>query len=40
VKRIERGNVIVESGRIEGMIPRDQLIPRKCCASATASAPT
>src|SRR5438874_2605097 len=29
VKRIERGNVIVESGRIEGMIPRDQLIPKE-----------
>src|ERR1700741_1307683 len=28
-KRIERGNVIVESGRIEGMIPRDQLIPKE-----------
>jgi N utilization substance protein A len=27
-KRIERGNVIVESGRIEGVIPRDQLIPK------------
>jgi N utilization substance protein A len=29
VKRIERGNVIVESGRIEGIIPRDQLIPKE-----------
>src|ERR1700692_3806199 len=29
VKRIERGNVIIESGRIEGMIPRDQLIPKE-----------
>src|SRR5213593_1166618 len=29
VKRIERGSVIVESGRIEGMIPRDQLIPKE-----------
>ena len=28
-KRIERGNVIVESGRIEGVIPRDQLIPKE-----------
>jgi N utilization substance protein A len=28
VKRIERGNAIVESGRIEGVIPRDQLIPK------------
>jgi len=29
VKRIERGSVIVESGRIEGVIPRDQLIPKE-----------
>jgi len=29
VKRIERGNVIVESGRIEGVIPRDQLIQKE-----------
>ena len=29
VKRIERGNVIVESGRIEGVLPRDQLIPKE-----------
>ena len=29
VKRIERGNIIVESGRIEGIIPRDQLIPKE-----------
>src|SRR5215471_8376495 len=29
VKRIERGNYIVESGRIEGVIPRDQLIPKE-----------
>ena len=29
VKRIERGNIIVESGRIEGVIPRDQLIPKE-----------
>src|SRR5664279_4175079 len=28
VKRIERGNAIVESGRIEGVIPRDQLLPK------------
>ena len=32
VKRIERGNVIVESGRIEGVIPRDQLIPKENAA--------
>jgi N utilization substance protein A len=29
VKRIERGNVIIEAGRIEGIIPRDQLIPKE-----------
>ena len=29
VKRIERGSVIVESGRIEGVIPRDQLIQKE-----------
>ena len=29
VKRIERGNAIVESGRIEGLVPRDQLIPKE-----------
>src|SRR5438552_912900 len=29
VKRIERGSAIVESGRIEGVIPRDQLIPKE-----------
>lgn len=29
IKRIERGNVIVESGRIEAVIPRDQLIPKE-----------
>ena len=29
VKRIERGNAIVESGRIEGMVPRDQLIQKE-----------
>ncbi len=29
VKRIERGSVIIESGRVEGVIPRDQLIPKE-----------
>ncbi|MDR2016159.1 MAG: transcription termination factor NusA [Burkholderiales bacterium] len=29
VKRIERGNVIIESGRVEGIIPRDQIIPKE-----------
>ena len=29
VKRIERGNAIIESGRIEGVLPRDQMIPKE-----------
>ena len=29
VKRIERGNAIIESGRIEAVLPRDQMIPRE-----------
>ncbi len=29
VKRIERGDVIVESGRIEARLPREQMIPRE-----------
>ena len=29
VKRIDRGNAIVESGRIEGFLPRDQMIPKE-----------
>jgi N utilization substance protein A len=29
VKRIERGNAIVESGRIEAILPRDQMIPKE-----------
>ena len=29
IKRIERGDVIVESGRIEAKIPRDQVIPKE-----------
>ncbi len=29
VKRIERGNAIVESGRIEALLPRDQMIPKE-----------
>lgn len=29
VKRVERGNVIVESGRIEAILPRDQLIQKE-----------
>ncbi|MBI3716579.1 MAG: transcription termination/antitermination protein NusA [Betaproteobacteria bacterium] len=29
IKRIERGNVIVESGRVEALLPRDQTIPKE-----------
>jgi N utilization substance protein A len=29
IKRMERGDVIVESGRIEAKIPRDQVIPKE-----------
>lgn len=29
VKRIERGNAIVEAGRLEALLPRDQMIPKE-----------
>ncbi len=29
IKRMERGNAIVESGRIEGLLAKDQMIPRE-----------
>jgi len=29
VKRMERGNAIIEAGRIEASLPRDQMIPRE-----------
>ncbi len=29
VKRLERGNAIIESGRVEGLLPRDQMIPKE-----------
>lgn len=29
IKRIERGNAIVEFGKIEAMLPRDQMIPKE-----------
>ena len=29
IKRMERGNAIIESGRIEAVLPRDQMIPRE-----------
>lgn len=40
VKRMERGDAIVESGRIEARLPRDQMIPVKACAQATVYVPT
>lgn len=29
VKRMDRGNAIIESGRIEALLPRDQMIPKE-----------
>jgi transcription termination/antitermination protein NusA len=29
IKRMERGNAVVESGRLEAMLPRDQMIPKE-----------
>jgi N utilization substance protein A len=29
IKRMERGNAIVETGKIEALLPRDQMIPRE-----------
>src|SRR5512132_695937 len=29
VKRIERGNAVIESGRIEAVLPREQMIPKE-----------
>ena len=29
IKRMERGNGIIESGRLEAMLPRDQMIPKE-----------
>ena len=29
IKRIERGNAIVESGRVEAILPREQMIPKE-----------
>jgi|GEM_PF-1451323 len=39
IKRMERGNAVIEAGKIEALLPRDQMIPRKTCASATGSVP-
>ena len=29
IKRMERGNAIIESGRVEAMLPREQMIPKE-----------
>ena len=29
IKRMERGNAIIESGRMEAVLPRDQMIPKE-----------
>lgn len=29
IKRMDRGNAIIESGRVEALLPRDQMIPRE-----------
>jgi N utilization substance protein A len=29
IKRMDRGNAIIESGRVEAVLPRDQMIPRE-----------
>lgn len=29
IKRMERGNAIIESGRVEAILPRDQMIPKE-----------
>ncbi|WP_374683383.1 transcription termination/antitermination protein NusA, partial [Accumulibacter sp.] len=29
IKRMERGNAIIETGKIEALLPRDQMIPRE-----------
>jgi hypothetical protein len=40
VKRLDKGDIIVESGRVEGRLKRSEMIPRKTCAAATACVPT
>jgi N utilization substance protein A len=39
VKRMDKGDLIVESGRVEGRLRRSEMIPRKTCAPATVCAP-
>ena len=40
VKRVEYGNVVVDLGRGEAIVRRDEMLPREPSATATASAPT
>ena len=40
VKRVEYGNVVVDLGRGEAIVRRDECCRAKCSATATASAPT
>ena len=40
IKRMERGNAIIEIGKLEAVLPREQMIPKeKTCAWATRCAP-
>ena len=36
VKRLDKGDLIIESGRVEGRLKRGELIPKKTCAAVTA----
>ena len=40
IKRLERGDAIVEAGKIEARLPRDQMIPKRTCDPAIVCAPT
>ncbi len=35
VKRMDKGDAIIETGKIEARLPRSEMIPRKTCAWAT-----
>ncbi len=36
VKRADKNGLIIESGRVEALLRRDQMIPKKTCAAVTA----
>jgi hypothetical protein len=38
VKRLDKGDMIIESGRVEGRLKRTEMIRRRTCAAATACA--